>query len=396
MNTISKKIMSLHAQTAPETKARLDAQRRTSTITSLIIALLTMVLIGVILLIIAMNTDQQNIPRFEAYLGTSESEDQLKMRKISPNITQKPTAPSRSTARIIQLPSSSPTSVPVPEIDIPDSIIGFPGDDGFSGNGWDEGNGGPGSPIGTIPSILKKRCSHADRMDRLLSNGGNAECEKSVIKSLRWLKETQNKDGSWTDQKQVGMTALALLAYLGHCETAQSEEFGETVLSAIIYLVDKAMKNNGKLATDLKDDHWCYEHAIATYALAEAYTLCTKSFGENINQLEEAVQASGQFLINSQHSGGGWDYGHYYAVQCMINNGGPEWERYNKLFRDQLLNNQAKNGSFKPLNKGNQKTIKAVAASFTGDTPFATHYRTCLATLMLESYYRFLPASQGK
>jgi hypothetical protein len=250
MNTISKKIMSLHAQTAPETKARLDAQRRTSTITSLIIALLTMVLIGVILLIIAMNTDQQNIPRFEAYLG--------------------------------------------------------------------------------------------------------------------------------------------------HCETAQSEEFGETVLSAIIYLVDKAMKNNGKLATDLKDDHWCYEHAIATYALAEAYTLCTKSFGENINQLEEAVQASGQFLINSQHSGGGWDYGHYYAVQCMINNGGPEWERYNKLFRDQLLNNQAKNGSFKPLNKGNQKTIKAVAASFTGDTPFATHYRTCLATLMLESYYRFLPASQGK
>ncbi|MFT6239944.1 MAG: hypothetical protein ACJAQT_002027 [Akkermansiaceae bacterium] len=364
MNTISKKIMSLHAQTAPETKARLDAQRRTSTITSLIIALLTMVLIGVILLIIAMNTDQQNIPRFEAYLG--------------------------------------------------------------------------------------------------------------------------------------------------HCETAQSEEFGETVLSAIIHLVDKAMKNNGKLATDLKDDHWCYEHAIATYALAEAYTLCTKSFGENINQLEEAVQASGQFLINSQHSGGGWDYaysedsarggdvsivgwhlqalkackltgldfknlrksgnkaldylermqlssgaigyssptlhagqdgttlaavgalcaqiwkspatkvarkavrfmdqemkfdwnspdsdlyGHYYAVQCMINNGGPEWERYNKLFRDQLLNNQAKNGSFKPLNKGNQKTIKAVAASFTGDTPFATHYRTCLATLMLESYYRFLPASQGK
>ena len=38
-----------------------------------------------------------------------------------------------------------------------------------------------------------------------------------------------------------------------------------------------------------KAKSWCYEHAIAVYALAEAYTLCVKSFGENINQLEDAV-----------------------------------------------------------------------------------------------------------
>ena len=69
------------------------------------------------------------------------------------------------------------------------------------------------------------------------------------------------------------------------------------------------MKNNGKLASDFKNDHWCYEHAIATYALGEALIL-TRAFGENIAQLEEAVLASGQFLINSQHTGGGWDYGY--------------------------------------------------------------------------------------
>jgi len=68
------------------------------------------------------------------------------------------------------------------------------------------------------------------------------------------------------------------------------------------------MKNNGKLSADFKRKSWCYEHAIAVYALAEAYTLCVKSFGENINQLEDAVQASGQFLINSQNVNGAWAY----------------------------------------------------------------------------------------
>ena len=87
-------------------------------------------------------------------------------------------------------------------------------------------------------------------------------------------------------------------------------------------------------------------------------------------------------------------YGHYYAVQCMINNGGPEWERYNKLFRDQVLDNQNKDGSYK--NVGGGAKINAVAGSFAGGSAFSAHYRTCLATLMLESYYRFLPATGQK
>ena len=87
-------------------------------------------------------------------------------------------------------------------------------------------------------------------------------------------------------------------------------------------------------------------------------------------------------------------YGHYYAVQAMINNGGKDWENYNSLFRDEVLTNQDDNGSFKPVG-GGQK-INAVGASFANDGGHDHHYRTCLATLMLEFYYRFLPASEGK
>ena len=500
--------MSLHAQLSPEAQARLAAQRRTSTITSLIIALLTMVLLGVILLIITMALNVKEIPQIVSYSGTPESDENLQQKKVQTQVERKPAAPSSSMSKVIAANTSSPTAVPVPEIDVPEVNTDF-GDGNDFGDGWGDGSGtGNGGGFGNIPTSMKKRCSKADRLQRLTSNGGSEKCEDAVVESLRWLQKTQNEDGSWVTGQKVGMTGLALLAYLGHCETAQSEEFGETVLNAINYLVGVSQDNNGKLAADFKEDHWCYEHSIAVYALAEAYTLCVKSFGENIEGLEDAVQTAGQFMINSQHQGGGWDYGykedsarggdvsivgwhmqalkackytgldfknlekcsrlgldyiermqlpsgaigyaspqlgngsdgttlaavgglcfqiwkssstkvarkackfiddemkfdwstadsdlygHYYAVQAMINHGGDAWTKYNKLFRDQVLNNQNKDGSYKILNNG--QDINAVAASFQGGSPFSVHYRTCLATLMLEAYYRFLPATGAK
>ncbi|MBR9761579.1 hypothetical protein GYB43_14835 [bacterium] len=490
--------MSLHAQLSPEAQARLASQRRTSTITSLIIAILMMTLIGVILLIIAMKLNKDEIPELISYSAENIEEEELDVRKVQTQTQRKPSAPSSSMAKVIAANSASPTAIPVPEIDVPDPSLNFGDGDGF-GDGWGDGSdSGAGGGFGNIPASMKKRCSRADRLSRLNSSGGTEKCEDAVVNGLRFLKKTQNKDGSWSDRKQVGMTGLALLAFLGHCETTMSEEFGETVFSAITYLVNKAMKNKGKLATDFKDNHWCYEHGIAVYAIAEAYTLCQKSFGENIPNLPEAVQASTQFLINSQHQGGGWEYaysedngrggdlsivawhlqalkaakhtglelknltssvragleytaglrtpegtfgysgprmkgdgvtlgaagalcfqmwdkssskeargackfidenakfgwntpdsdlyGHYYAAQCMINFGGDPWKRYNEKFRDQVLNNQLPDGSFKPAGFG----------AFTGNSVFGKHYRTCLSILMLEVYYRFLPATGAK
>ena len=499
--------MSLHAQLSPEAQSRLRAQQRTSTITSLIIALLLSALLGIILYIIALVSDVKQTEQIVSYSGSQDQDEKIQQKKVQTQVERKPAAPSSSMSKVIASNTSSPTAIPVPEIDVPEPSTDF-GDGNDFGDGFGSGSGaGSGGGFGNIPAEMKKRCSKSDRLQRLNANGGTEACEDAVVASLRWLKKTQKANGSWTNanERNVGMTGLALLAYLGHCETAGSEEFGETVMAAITYLTDVAMKNNGKLAVDFKDNHWPYEHSIATYALAEAYTLCVKSFGENLENLEEAVQASGQFLINSQHKGGGWDYsysedsgrggdtsivgwhlqalkackftgldfknmtkcykrgleymeskqmssgaigssapslhgsqdgttlasvgalcfqiwksssnkvarkackfidkemkfdwntadsdlyGHYYAVQAMINHGGEPWKRYNKLFRDQVLNNQNADGSYKQLNNGDK--INAVGANFSGKSPFSTHYRTCLATLMLESYYRFLPAT---
>ncbi|MDF1714074.1 MAG: hypothetical protein P1U90_17690, partial [Akkermansiaceae bacterium] len=78
--------MSLHAQLSPEAQARLASQQRMSTITSLIIALLLMVLVGLILWIIAMNLPTKNIPQLVSYNGTPESEENLKQKKVQTQI----------------------------------------------------------------------------------------------------------------------------------------------------------------------------------------------------------------------------------------------------------------------------------------------------------------------
>jgi hypothetical protein len=80
-------------------------------------------------------------------------------------------------------------------------------------------------------------------------------------------------------------------------------------------------------------------------------------------------------------------YGHYYESQAMMHRGGTEWKKYNDMFRDQVLNNQNPDGSWKA--PGGGKGVRAVAAQFVGDA----HYRTCLNILMLEVYYRFLPGT---
>ena len=497
--------MSLHAQLSPEAQARLAAQQRNSTITSVIIALLVVLLIGVVLLLLLLPKVDNFTPEIVSYqAGTDETEKVVK-RELNRAVERKPSAPSSSMAKVIAANTTSTTAVPVPEIDVPDPSTDFGNGDDF-GDGWGSGDGdGGGGGFGNIPATMRERCSRADRLRRLAKNGGNEKCEDAVVGALRWLKKTQNKDGSWCSENKVAMTGFALLAYLGHCETPNSEEFGDAVTRAIVYLTNSSIKNNGKLADDFKDRHWCYDHGIATYALAEAATFCIK-LDINIPNLNKAVKLSGDWILEHQHDSGSWDYSydqsgdrggdnsiglwhiqalkackhtglwkekvftspmrtaldyikktqasdggigynnasarpngvgytmtgagmlafqmwgkghdsvvkkgaryikknakfdyngetadlyrHYYHAQAMINRGGADWEFYNNLFRDQLLKNQNEDGSWKDVGGGNK--ILGTAVVFRGGSNKAVHYRTCLATFMLEVYYRFLPAT---
>ena len=132
---------------------------------------------------------------------------------------------------------------------------------------------------------------------QLAKFGGNQKTETSVIRALRWLKSIQNPDGSWPNNK-VAMTGLCVLTFLAHGEKpGESKEFGDTVTKALEFLMSQ-QSSSGLYTTSGAG----YAHAIATYAMCEAYGMTM-----NPNVKESADRAL-EIVINGQHPSGGWDY----------------------------------------------------------------------------------------
>ncbi|MGD7653096.1 MAG: hypothetical protein ACQCXQ_07775 [Verrucomicrobiales bacterium] len=497
--------MSLHAELTEESRARLHAQQRNSTISSIIIAVLVIVLIALILGWIFIKPLIKETPTIVTYQSNVVEEEQVDQKRVKTSTQKKPASPASQMAKTIVANTASPTSIPVPTVDVSTPTMDFGSSDDF-GSSWGEV---AETGFGNIPATMKKRCSKADRLARLQETGGTPQCEDAVVKALNFLKSTQKSNGSWaggySPSKPTAMTGLALLAYLGHCETPTSKDYGDTVLRAITYLVDVGMKNNGRLTLNPTESHWPYEHAIATYALGEAATFC-KQGNINVPNLFEVTQKAGQIIIDNQHrKTGGWDYlydtegkrggdlsvaawqiqalkacyhtgleykgltraanrgidytmsmhcddggfayakanekshgdgyrtmtgggvlclqmwnkssssqarqglkyieknskfdydtkysdlyGHYYEAQAAINRGGETWRKYNAMVRDEILQAQLPDGSWPPPSS-KDKDQRAVAGALQKNSN--PHYRTCLLTLTLEVYYRFLPGT---
>lgn len=481
--------MSLHAELTPEARERLHAQQRNSTISSVLIAMLMVVLIALILGVFLLPNLVRETPTIVTYESSLDEDTNLEEKKVQTSMDRKPSSPSSSMSKVIAANTTSPTAVPVPDVEVTTPSLDFGDGDDF-GSGWGDGSGSGGG-FGNIPAAMKKRCSAEDRMARLRETGGTPECEEAVMKSLRWLKKTQNADGSWDSQHPVAMTGFAILVFLGHCETPQSEEFGDAVSRGIAYLINVGLKNDGRLTNkDAGSIQWVYDHGIATYALAESYTFCN-TLNIPIPNLDVVTKKAGDMIMKGQGDSGGWVYKfeptndgdnsvgfwqiqalkackhtglwpnskftkpirealawlekvqgdngaigyrgdpnrspgltgggvlafqmwdkggssearkgvkwiaensefewgqesanlyyHYYHAQAMINHGGKEWQDYNLRFRDSLLKAQNPDGSW------TQAGIK--------HGPVNVHMSTCLATLMLEVYYRFLPGTGGK
>jgi hypothetical protein len=361
--------MSLHAQLSPEAQARLHAQQRNSTITSVIIAFLVVILIGVVLLWILLPPIDDSPPEIVTYQADTEEKTDEKVKKFSRTVDRKPAAPSSSMARVIASNTRSSMAIPVPDVDSLTPSLDFGNGESFGDWGSDEGFGGG---FGGIPSSMRKRCTAAGRLERLDNNGGNFKCEKAVIKALNWLKENQEENGSWShvptkgaaknpDQYRAAMTGFALLAFLGHCESPNSPEFGDTVNGAIIYLIDIGMKNDGKLTTT-PGHHWVYEHGIATYALAEAYTFCL-GLDIHIPNLGKVTQKAGDIVMDGQSSSGSWVYGYgggggdnsvgYWQIQavkaCKLTGlwrGNSKFKKVFKKAEEWFSKVQGKNGTF--------------------------------------------------
>jgi serine/threonine protein kinase len=162
-----------------------------------------------------------------------------------------------------------------------------------------------------LPPSYASRCTAEARMDRIRQNGGSAEIEQAVTKSLAWLKTQQNPDGSWGRVNKAGYTGFALQCFFARCETTDSAEHGDAIVKALMYLIEVSRRNPHGLITEKwepKTSAGAYEHAIATTALGEACILA-KGGPNLLPGLREAFTAAVQAIIDNQNKRGSWTYG---------------------------------------------------------------------------------------
>lgn len=131
--------MSLHAQLSPEAKARLAAQKRNSTISSIIISMLLILLVGVVLTLLLLPKVDNFTPEIVSYSSGTDDKEKIVKKQINRKVQPKPSSPSSSMAKVIAANVTANVAVPVPDtpVDIP---LDFGNGDGV-GDGWGDGEG---------------------------------------------------------------------------------------------------------------------------------------------------------------------------------------------------------------------------------------------------------------
>ena len=136
---------------------------------------------------------------------------------------------------------------------------------------------------------------------------------------MEWLKRHQDEDGKWDADDfmkhdagdvpcdgagnpvhDVGVTGLALLAFLGDGSNMRSGPYRDVVRKAVRWLKDQ-QDDSGRFGTDASHD-FIYNHMIASLAMCEAYGL------SDYKVLRQYAQAGVNYLEKHRNPYKVWRY----------------------------------------------------------------------------------------
>ena len=185
-----------------------------------------------------------------------------------------------------------------------------------------------------LPSTYRYR-GPEQRRKAALQFGGSEASERAVEEALRWLATNQTKEGYWDAsdhgagrveltkdgldtrgaevrggipgvEADSGVTALAILAFLGAGYTQEEGPYAEHVDRALNWLITQ-QDEDGFLGGKATYYARAYCHGMATYALAEAYGM--RSDPTLPSPLREPLESAIGYILENQHaSDGGWRY----------------------------------------------------------------------------------------
>ncbi len=148
--------------------------------------------------------------------------------------------------------------------------------------------------------------------------GGTSATEAAVARGLAWLAKHQSPNGHWSLHKfhesagctcensgqvitDMGATSLALLPFLGAGQTHIVGKYKDHVREGINYLLDNQIRD-GDLSFGSRGNTRLYTHGQGTIVLCEALMMT----GDR--RLRNPAQDAVNFIVKSQHAGGGWRY----------------------------------------------------------------------------------------
>ncbi len=173
-----------------------------------------------------------------------------------------------------------------------------------------------------LPAAYRGR-SEASRSTIVIRNGGNADTEAAVQAALAWLAANQEADGRWDPRRHeagretqvlghdrggagsdadTGISALALLAFLGTGQSHLEGEHRETIRRGLEFLL-RSQTADGNLAGNARLFARMYCHGMAALAISEAYAMTGDA------RLRPYVERAIGYSVRSQNSSdGGWRY----------------------------------------------------------------------------------------
>ncbi|MCA8920744.1 MAG: hypothetical protein KDD82_02980 [Planctomycetes bacterium] len=176
-------------------------------------------------------------------------------------------------------------------------------------------------PAGGPPAGARGR---RDGKEGLRRRGGGEETESAVRGALRWLMRAQSADGrwdvdNWTGLRQhrsqvpgaseeghsrydVGVTALALLAFYGNGQTHRAGPFKRCVSRGLRWLLAQ-QRSDGSIGYTPGVEGTLYNHAIATMLLCDALATSTDA-----RRLREPARRALRLVVAAQNPGFGWKY----------------------------------------------------------------------------------------
>jgi hypothetical protein len=184
----------------------------------------------------------------------------------------------------------------------------------------------PSESLGTesAPTATPFDARHRpDRLGWLENEGGSRQTEFAVRRALEWLASAQSPDGRWDaslygagleqsvlgqDRQgagagaDTGVTALALLAFLGAGHTHRDGGYQQVVRDGLNYLL-VTQTDDGDLSGPATFYARMYCHSMSVFALAEALAVT----GDE--QLVAGVRRGVGYSLRAQHPQlGGWRY----------------------------------------------------------------------------------------